>query len=223
MAVSREQVAHVDLTPPIVANVYYHSRMKEYTVGNGGAYWTAESTYHKTKFERQVTGYLGEAAMFIYLYGHYRGAKMFDDYRHNYNQNPRQHDNGNDVLNMDVKTRRVIKSGDSANWHKYPIKCDILNFECLIRPQHVYGPDHRYALVIVEYDDALLSGRVQNVQCDIIGWGKLRDATHHPSGNAGIRGNHYALTSRQMTPMEQFTINILERNRNERQSIKGAS
>lgn len=201
MPIQSNDVAHLTLSNPIVNIVLDQVRKKQKTVGNGGAHWTAPSTEHKSKIERQVTGYLAEMGFHVYWYGAFQGPKRFYRYREEYNKNPTRHDGGDDFMGMDIKGRRIIRSGPNANWYKYPIKQNIMNFELIIRPQHAYSPDHMYALILVEYDDCLLHGRPKRSTVRIMGYGSLSDAKHYPNGQFGIRGNHYVLNKTSLTPI----------------------
>lgn len=190
------------LSKKAVSLVYHHVQEKERTVRAGGAYWTALSSEHKSKRERQITGYIGECALYVYWYGIREGLKKFDEYRTWYNLHPNKNDGGFDFLGMDVKTRRVIKEGDFQNWNKSPINQNLLNFEIIIRPRSTHLEDHRFMLIVVEYDNKILNGEEDVAVVHMIGWGYQKDANYFPKGQRQIRGEHYAMAGHALHNMD---------------------
>lgn len=198
----QNDIVTITLSKAAVNLVFHHVKEKERTVRAGGAYWTALSSEHKSKRERQITGYLGECALYVYWHGIKEGLKRFDEYRTWYNQHPNKNDGGADFLGMDVKTRRVIKDGEFQNWNKAPINQDLLNFEIIVRPRSTHLEDHRYMLIIVEYDNAILEGNEGNAVVYLIGWAYQKDTTHFPKGQRQIRGEHYAIAGNKLQNMD---------------------
>ena len=201
--IKHEDIVTFDIYQTELSLILYQALMKEMTVGNGGAHYSFKSTEHKSKHERQVTGYMGECAMFLHYYGT-QGMTLFNEYRMHYNRDPHKPDDGHDFKGVDIKTRRLIRTGSNANFHRFPINNNILNFECIVRPVNAYSPDHRYLMIIVEYEDSLLQGVLNKATINLVGWGYLRDAIYYPDGQTGIKKAHYALQTNKMYPIKQL-------------------
>lgn len=198
-----------DLSDKAIQTALHFAETKQATVGAGGGHWTIKTTEHKSKHERQVTGMLGEIAVAIAVMGENNGILRFATERKHRDANPAHHDGGNDLFqHCDIKTRRLQRN--KAFYSRF-IQGDILNYELIIRPKHVYpnktAPrlSHRYVHVIVEYPDTILECGQGGVYVWVVGWSSFRRLHHFPDGKPGIANEHWSLTGHEMLPMKSFS------------------
>jgi len=215
IGVFHKDIVDVTLSKTSIELVLYHVQKKQETVGAGGAWFTAQSTQHKGKLERQITGYVGEMAIYQYWYGYHTGLEKFHQYREWYNEHPSFNDQGRDFLNFDIKTRRLIRFGKRANFHKSPINKNILNYELIIRPEFKPTEEHVYVLAVTEYSDNLLHNLAEPVVVSLLGYGGIQDGIWYPDGQTTIKGAHWAIPTTKMKPVE----NLINQNRFNHQAV----